>query len=230
MQAAAIELKAAIAADSANESYRYDYILALLRTGYEAEAGRELDDAIALFPKSAKLHSILGMRAYANGQNEEAVRFYEMAVSLEPNAADLHAALGNIHSAMADYDKAAIAFAMATRFDPADADFHLQEGINFVHLQNATSASRSFRKVLTLDRKNAQAHLQLGKLAAAEARLTAARFHLEIAVASGNVPVEAFYQLSQVYRRLGRHSDATKALQTFRERKAGDDNKEGLTR
>lgn len=219
-RAAAEDLRNAIRHSPDNESYRYDYILALLRSGGEADAGKELDAAVAQFPRSAKLHSMLGMRAYGSGRNEEALRHYETAVSLEPKAADLRAALGDIYNAMADYQKAAVSYAEATRLDPGDPDYHVKEGNTLMRLQNPAAAGRAFRKGLTADPGNVAAHLQLGKIAFSDARYTAALTHFEKAAAGKEAPAEVFYQLSQTYHRMGRQGEAGSALKIFQERKS----------
>ncbi|MEJ7608165.1 MAG: tetratricopeptide repeat protein [Bryobacteraceae bacterium] len=219
-QAASDELRAAVMRAPLNEAYRNDFILSLLRSGGEREAGEQLDAAILQFPRSAKLHSVLGMRAYANGRTDEAVRYYERAVTLEPNAADLHAALGDIHSATGSYSKAAVAFAAATRLDPSDPDYHVKEGNNLIRLQNIAAASRSFRKALAFDPRSLQANLQLGKIAAADAKFGVALAHLKLAANTEEAPAEVYYQLSQIYRRLGRQAEAASALKMYQERKA----------
>lgn len=202
-----------------NESYRCDYVLTLLRAGLEAEATAELEQAASLFPRSARVQGAFGLLAFGRGDYAGAVARYRQAVEFEPEAAEMHASLGDVYAATGDLAQAEAAYGTAIRLAPGDSSYRVKRGRSLQRLQRQQEAVVEWKKALSANPNDLEAHFELGKTAAASGDGKSALLHLEKVARSPEAPPEALYQLSLVYKRLGRPEDSARTLKRFQQRR-----------
>ena len=153
----------------------------------------------------------MGDALFARERYEEATKEYQVALNLQPTNSDLHLRLGRVYHKQAKYEQALEHFKRSVESDPRNAQAQLRLGDSLLLAQKAEQAVPHLSAALDLDFSLVDAHAKLGKALAMLGRLEDAVSHLEIASKldrDGSI----HYQISTLYRRLGKEEQAAANL------------------
>lgn len=169
---------------------------------------------------SPRQHQMLAEAHAAAGRRELAVKEFAIALSLRPALRGVHLALGELALEAGDFETAAKEFGEETKLAPGSAVAAYKFGLVLLNRGDTSAALRELRRSNTLKADMPETLLELGKAELAGGSPPAAEKLLLrlLEVESGTVQAEAaHFQLSQVYRRLGRATDAEREAKLFRE-------------
>ncbi|NOT45777.1 MAG: tetratricopeptide repeat protein, partial [Acidobacteria bacterium] len=115
------------------------------------EAAAALQALVALAPRSAGAHALLGDIAVQHGRAREAIAHYERARGLQPASPQLLASLGLAHALSDDLPTAAALLGEAVTLDPAFAEARRNLARAYLGMGQAREAADQARAVLALD-------------------------------------------------------------------------------
>ena len=158
-------------------------------------ARRELDQAepilqrlLAAYPKSAAVHSQLGVLKAMRKDYAEASRLFDQALSLEPNQLDATAGLVGLDIAAGRKELARTRTAARIARTPQDSSVLLFAGRTYAVLGDNQQAEAAFRKALEVDAQNLGAYEGLGRLYVRAGRLPEAQREFEELAARQSKP------------------------------------------
>ncbi|HEX8144624.1 MAG TPA: tetratricopeptide repeat protein [Pyrinomonadaceae bacterium] len=212
-------MRLAVERDPQSEGYRYTYGMLLTNAMAPAAAVIRLEEALQLFPRSARLWFALGIAHFRSSKNDEAIKALSRAVELDAKFAPAYAYLGMTYVELGRYDEGLKLYAQALAVDERLAAVHYL--VADVLTKQADSDTPRIRKHLQravmLDPTFALARLALGKLLVRLNSFEEAASEFERVVAlDPNLP-EAYYQLGRVYGRLKRTAEAQANLAKFKQ-------------
>jgi tetratricopeptide (TPR) repeat protein len=184
----------------------------LLGISYQSAANDIMQSMLSTDPNSYRLRMLMGDALFAHERYEEATKEYQVALNLQPTNSDLHLRLGRVYTKQAKHEQALEHFKRSVELDPRNAQAQLRLGDSLLLAQKAEQAVLHLRAALDLDFSLVDAHAKLGKALAMLGRLEDAVSHLEIASKldrDGSI----HYQISTLYRRLGKEEQAAANLQ-----------------
>ncbi|MGE0591800.1 MAG: tetratricopeptide repeat protein [Vicinamibacterales bacterium] len=114
------------------------------------EAAAALQALVALAPRSAGAHALLGDIAVQHGRAREAIAHYERARGLQPASPQLLASLGLAHALSDDLPAAAALLAEAVALDPTFAEARRNLARAYLGMGQAREAADQARAVLAL--------------------------------------------------------------------------------
>jgi tetratricopeptide (TPR) repeat protein len=172
------------AANVTTDNYvaRFNLAEALDQRGEDAEATRQLSEAVRIRPASAAARAELGQLLGKQGKTEEALAQLHRAALLQPDAAT-HYRMGILLAAAGRAGEAAAEFTEAVRLDPNHADAHRNLGISLAMTGNLPQAAEEFGAAVRLNPEDGKA-----------------RFNLGVALANLGRTREAIAQLSEAVR------------------------------
>jgi tetratricopeptide (TPR) repeat protein len=219
-------MRLAIERDPKNEDYRFRYAMILTDTKAPAAAIIRLQEAIAEFPRSARLWFALGVAQSASNRTDEAGKAFERSLELDPKFAPALAYLGMTYAEQGRFTDALALYEQALAIDErlAPAHFLTADAILKQVSADTSRAEAHLKRALELDQAFTPALLALGKLHLRLGRLTEATSELERVVAAAPGLAEAHYQLGRTYMRLKRKPEADAEFVTFK--KLSDTEKE----
>lgn len=144
---------------------------ALRRNGQFREAGRLLNQALALDPRNASTILEIGRVLNAEDRKSEAIDAFKAALRVRPELTEGWFELGNCHAAMADYQPARAALQQARSLAPRDPGPTASLAYLEVRQGNYATARELAREAL-----NREADHPLASLAMADADLNARDF------------------------------------------------------
>lgn len=211
-------MRLAIERDPQNEGYRYRYALLLIDTKAPKAAVIRLQEAMPLFPNSARLWFALGVAQFSDQQTVEAAKAFSRAIEIDPNAAPALAYLGMIDAEQGRYADAIALYerAIVANEQFAAAHYLLADVLTKQATIDVARAESHLKRALQLDPTLTQAHLALGKLYLRDEHLREAATELETAVKADPNLAEAYYQLGRTYTRMKRTAEAQTTLATFK--------------
>ncbi|HEX8474687.1 MAG TPA: tetratricopeptide repeat protein [Pyrinomonadaceae bacterium] len=211
-------MRLAIERDPKSEAYRFRYGMLLTDTKAPAAAAIRLQEALAEFPRSARLWLALGIAHVSQDKFEEAAKDFARAIELDPRLVAAHAYLGMTHTQAGRYTEAATHYGRALAIDErlAAAQYLLADVLLKQTPPDTPRAEKHLARAVALDASFVPARVLIGKLYFRQARFDEAAAHLERAVALDPKLAEAHYQLGQVYKRLKRNAEAEAAFATFK--------------
>lgn len=218
MEHAIPAMRLAIERDGKNEAYRFRYALLLTDAQAPKAAVIRLQEALPLFPRSARLRFALGVAQFADHQMDEAAKAFAQTIEIDPQAAPALAYLGLMNVEQGRY-REAIAFyerAVAVNERFAAAHYLLADALMKQPTIEATRADSHLTRALALDPTLTQARLLLAKLYLRQERLADAATQFELVIKEDPNLAEAYYQLGRTYVRLKRAAEAQSALATFK--------------
>jgi tetratricopeptide (TPR) repeat protein len=211
-------MRLAIERDSGNESYRFRYAMLLVDTSAPAAAIIRLQEALAQFPRSAKLWFALGVAHFKNRKHEDAATAFQHAIEFDSKFAPALAYLGMTYDEMGQYTEAIAFYERAVKADDNLAAAHYLAGDGLLRQTSPdfARAEAHLSRAVALDPGFPPARLTLAKLYSRLDRPAEAATQLEHLVAAYPNLAEAQYQLGRVYMRLKRTEEAQKALAAFK--------------
>jgi Tfp pilus assembly protein PilF len=212
-------MRLAIEQDQKNESYRFRYGMLLNDTQVPAAAAIRLNEALEIFPRSARLWFALGIARFAEHKPDDAAQAFQQALVLDPHFAPALSYLGLINkeqgrsaAAVTFYERALMLDEKLTVVHYLVADALLSESSpDFQRIET------HLRRAIALDPSFAPSHLALGKVYVRINRLDEAAKLLEQAVALQPDLAEPHYQLGRLYVRLKRKAEAQGELAKFKQ-------------
>jgi tetratricopeptide (TPR) repeat protein len=211
-------MRLAIERDPQNEGYRFRYALLLIDTKAPKAAVIRLQEAMPLFPNSARLWFALGVAQFSDQQTIEAAKAFSRAIEIDQMAAPALAYLGMIDAEQGRFADAITLYerAIVANEQFAAAHYLLADVLMKQATIDVARTELHLKRALQLDPTLIQAHLALGKLYLRDEHLSEAASELETAVKADPNLAEAYYQLGRTYMRLKRTAEAQTTLAAFK--------------
>ncbi len=197
-----------------------DVLYATYRT-FSDLAGGALDALALVAPDSPRMHLIIAEHLVNEGDRKGAILEYRKALDLDPHLRGAHFELGE---ALLEGSKSPEArkeaeedFKTELALNPWDvrAECRLGDLYQSDASLDLDAAYKSFARALQIQPNDVEAQIGMGKVLAKRGQPQEAVKYLVEASSSDPVNPRAHYQLSQVYRRLGRVAEADNELQRF---------------
>lgn len=208
-------MRLAIEKDPTSEIYRARYGMLLIDTKAPAAAIIRLNEAVKIFPKSARIWLALGIAHLIDGQTADAKKSFENSLAIEPKSVPALAYLATVAVEQADYAQGAAMYERALNVEAKNAYLHflLAETLAKIPSGDAAIIEKHLKQAVEIDPTFAQAHLALGKLEARNSRWQEAAIEFEQAVKYEPESAEGHYQLGRVLTRLKRPNEAQIAFE-----------------
>jgi tetratricopeptide (TPR) repeat protein len=206
--AAANAYKNAVLLAPNEESYRVALALELIRHQRFDPAIKLLKEAKPLFPKSAKVFTLLGIAQFANGSPEDAVSSFEGAIDSDPKFDAAYRCLLRILLEFPGPPSPRAA-ALLCRWDAVACS-----AIRIRGLHANDDLARMRQAMALLERapaNNTVARCELGRAYEALNQLHAARSQMETCARLDSTP-RNHYRLAMLYRKLGLKAQAREEL------------------
>jgi tetratricopeptide (TPR) repeat protein len=212
-------MRLAIERDPKNEAYRFRYALLLIDTKAPGAAIIRLEEALPLFPRSARLWFALGIAQFSDQQTDQAAKSFARAIEIDPEAAPALAYLAMIDAGQGRYSEAIDFYgrAIARNEKFAAAHYLLADVLMKQPATDIPRAESHLKRALELDPTLTQARLALGKLYLRDERLAEAAAQLEAVIKADPNLAEAYYHLGRIYTRLKRTAEAQTTLAAFKQ-------------
>lgn len=144
--------------------------LLYLQSGNMEQAGKYLDQVVALTPHHPEVSFLQGKFAAVKGDTTGAIRNFYQTLQKDTNNAEAYEELSAIYYKKHQYDSSLIFTAAGKMADPEDPFFFYQEGLVFEKLHLPGSAKANFHNSVRLDSTFAPAYLALANVAYSEGR------------------------------------------------------------
>jgi len=186
---------------------------------YSDLAAQHLSKLEAAAPESAEMHEVLGQLSASQDDFAEAIAQYRKALELDPGLPGIHFALGQMILANSAEEparqEAQSELKLALASDPSNAECEYLLGEIEWLRSKPEEALKHYQKALLLRPGYVDAQIAAGKSLARLGDADGALKYLSEAVAADPQNEAAHYQLSQIYRKLGRGQDAERESATF---------------
>lgn len=176
------------------------------------------------YPDSPRTRQLLGEVNASAGNRDAAEREFRAALVARPNLRGIHYALGELYLRSGEYEKSEREFIEESHLSPGSAEAAFKLGFVLLNRGDLSSALRELNRANTLQPDIPETLLELGKAQLASGDLAAAEKSFVQVIAidqSSTLAGTAHFQLSQIYRKEGRRSEAdreTEAFQKLRKR------------
>lgn len=187
--------------------------VAHFRSGRLGEASEALTHAAALVPSSPVVFEYLAITRARLGDTDAALGLLHAAVSRRIRPGLFRAHLGEIYFESGQHDRAARELAAALRMGRPDLPTRIRLGDALLSLGDYSQARRQYEAVAAKHAASSDAHAALGAFHHASGDLGLALDELGRAVDLDPRDARLWNNLAVVYRDLGRHEEALKALE-----------------
>lgn len=173
-------------------------------------------------PKSPRVHQVLAQSYEEAGKDAEAMAEYETAIKLAPQMPGLREALGSLYWKNNRLDDAERVFEEELQLDLHSALVMYKAGGMRVERGQPERGLPLLEAAVRQSPDLIDAYYYLGKAQALLGHNEQAVVNLKKVIdgkASAQVTESAYYQLSRIYRKLGRTAEANEALATFQKLK-----------
>lgn len=211
-------MRLAIERDPQSEQYRFLYGMLLTNSLAPKAAVIRLEEAIKLFPNSARLWLALGIAHFKGGINDQAATAFLRSIELDKNFAPAFAYLGMTNVEIGQYDEAIKRYeqALAINEKLGVVEYLIADVLLRQTTADVARTEAHLVRAVKLEPTFAPARLALGKLYSRTNRLNEAAAEFEQVVKLDPELAEAYYQLGRAYTRLKRSSEAQATLATFK--------------
>ncbi len=220
-------MRQAVALDPKTEQYWLNLAELLLFHRSFAAASAYLEAGLRNLPESARLHLGLGVAQIARGgSDEEGLRHLETALQIEPDLELALAALCEAHYLNRSWKALDRAAARWLRTNSAAAQAYYFQAISLIEggsrerPESLVEAERLLSESIQLRPTFAPSRLAMGKLRNTLKQPTLAIEEFRAAIAADPEDAASQYQLAMTYRRLGQMEMSLRALETFKQMKA----------
>ena len=149
-----------------NFTARFNLAGVLAMRGEDAEAARQLAEAVRIRPGFAPARIGLGWSLSRQGRTEEALAQLRTVELSQPGDANIHSQIGAMLGAAGRTYEAAGELSEAVRLDPNDADGRRNLGMALAILGRLPEAAEQFGAAIRLKPDDASARFNLGKVLA----------------------------------------------------------------
>ena len=211
-------MRLAIERDPKNEAYRFRYGMLLTDTRAPAAAIIRLREALAEFPRSARLNFALGVAYSSEHKSDEAAKAFARSIELDPAFAPAHAYLGMAYAEQGKFDESLSLYRRAVSLDDklAPAHYLVADAILREADGDVAMAEKHLTRSISLDPAFAPARVMLARLYFRLNRFQEAATLLERLVIDEPNFADAHYQLGRVYMRLKRKTEADAEFAAFK--------------
>ena len=212
-------MRLAIQCEPQSETYRFTYGMLLTSVLAPEAAVIRLNEALQLFPKSARLWLALGIAHFKAGRNEEAAKTLSHAIELDSKFAPAFAYLGMTYVEVGRFDDGIKSYQQALTANEklGVVNYLIADALQRQATAGAAQIETYLVRAVKLEPSFAPARLALGKLYFRSERLNDALTEFEQVIKlDPNLP-ETYYQLGRLYTRLKRSKDAQTTLQKFKQ-------------
>ncbi|MGH9629996.1 MAG: tetratricopeptide repeat protein [Bryobacteraceae bacterium] len=174
----------------------------------------------AASPDSARTEQALGEGLASGGNRAAAEKHFRAALSMRPDLRGVHFALGELLLQASDYEKAEAEFRAEVQLSPGSGAAAYKLGSVLANLGRTTDAIAELKRANELQPDMPETLLELGKVLNASGEPKSAETYLKAVLAAEQdteLAESAHFQLSQVYRKLGRPAEADREMRTFQE-------------
>ena len=171
-----------------------------LRRGDFTAARARYQKLVALDPKNADAHAMLGVACQRTGDLESAKSALSTATRLDPDNAAHHANLGNVLNACGETAAALQEFDVAIALDGDNALVHNDRGNALSAAGDLAAAIDSYRRALTLRPSYARAHFNLANALKAAYRTDDAIAEYKRAIDADPLYASAYVNLGNALR------------------------------
>lgn len=245
IQDAVKNLRAAIQEDPKNVQALLWLGIVEMNTGHPEQATEPLDEAAALDPKNENVldyrvqaHLAVAKLSYAQlyqldpttwrlhrlnavidaqaGNHKQAAEEYEQAIKMAPNQPELYEGLGWQYQALGEIAQAQQAFAEQLKLTPGNPIAMYNLACAEVENEQAKPALPLLETVVKIYKSPTEADYYLGRALTLEGRNQEAVKEFQRATqVPGLTQQRAWYQLSQLYRHMGKTADARAAIMKY---------------
>jgi tetratricopeptide (TPR) repeat protein len=171
-----------------------------------------------LDPGSWRVHRLNAQIDAQAEQHDKAITEYQAAIQVAPKEADLYEGLGEEYRSVGNLAQAQKAFEEQLKLTPGNPIAMYNLGSVDIDRNEDTAGVPLLERVVTLYGKPTVADYYLGRGLAAESRFPEGVNELQRATAvTGQVQLLAWYELGQVYRKMGKPDDAREALVKYQQ-------------
>lgn len=171
-------------------------------------------------PNSWRVHQVLAQAFQEADRLEDAAKECQEAIRLKPDEPGIHEELGDVYWKQNHLEQAESEFQAELKIDALNIDSMYKLGTLSIERSKPAAAVKLLTEVLRYHPESGEAHYQLGRaLAQLGENEPAARSFAAVVAAPAKVDSDvlkqSYYQLAQLYRRLGRAEDSRAALAEF---------------
>lgn len=166
-------------------------------------------------PQHHRVFQLLGETYEMQGLYGPAIANYTKALEDNPEARGLHVKIGDLHQATGDLEKARAAYRREVLGHPGNAIGLYKLGAVLLDEGENKEACSLLKRAVAAAESFGPARVALGRCLLLENQNEAALEHLLKAIELAPEEPSGYYQLAQVYRRLGKIAEAQQALQTY---------------
>lgn len=148
--------------DPSQAVYHNNYGVALHAVGRNAEARRELEQALSLSPEYADAHANLGLVLSSEGQNQQALACLQRALELVPDHRDALFNLANLRHQLGQSDEAIPLYRQLLGKEPQQPEVYNNLGNALLAQKRASEAVACYQQALALNPNYAEAQRNLG--------------------------------------------------------------------
>lgn len=186
---------------------------AAMQVGDFKKAGAYFEQASALAPKAAGLHTSLGLSKLGQGNGADAERELELATTLDASSRPAGLALVSAEMRLQHYDKALAAALALEKAQPKDPLVANLIGGIYMASNDTAHARASFDKALALQPNYFPAVMNLARLDISEKHPDSARQRFEAVLQADKGHMEAMQALAELAMAQGKPADATSWLE-----------------
>ncbi len=169
-------------------------------------------------PNSWRVHKVRAELLAGEGRASESIAEYEAAVKLETRNSELWEGLGDEYRVRNELEKARQAYAKALELSPGNPIAMYNLGSTEIGLGDAAAGVPFVEAMLKVYRTSPVAEYYLGRGLATLGQDEKARSAFEKSIAeapTGESAKRSWYELTRLYRKLGRTSEAQQALAKY---------------
>jgi choline-sulfatase len=207
------ELRAVVAEEPSNTTFRRVLSSTLRKAGRAAEAAAVMRDLAALAPSDALAWHEQAAALAAAGRLDAAIAAEQRALAIDPRLAEAHDHLGILYASRGRLPEALASFESATAVDPHDARAWNNQGNVLRDLGRRDEARRAYETAARLDPRDPDPRNGLGVLAVESNQLEAAAIHFAEVLALHPGHHEARLNLAVVRARQQRPGEAVAELE-----------------
>ena len=152
---------------------------AQLKANRYGDARETLENAVRVWPESAKAHDLLGVALARTGSADQALASFSRAIDLSPDNPEAHFNKGRTLATADRHEQALVHLERATQLRPNLGVAWLYLGRVYEKLGRTADAHQSFERVLAVEPSYGQGYVDLARFLLAQDQPESARRYLE---------------------------------------------------